>query len=66
LFTTGDPELSRWVAESTRLFALALSFASVGASISLTFHMSHASMPEAFTATGNSGELAYTGAFLVW
>jgi cystathionine beta-lyase/cystathionine gamma-synthase len=66
LFTTGNPELSRRVAESTRLFALAVSFGSVGSSIGLPCHIPHASIPEAFTATGNSGELACTGAFLVW
>ena len=45
-FTTGDPELSRRVVESARLFAIAVSFGSVGSSISLPCRMSHASIPQ--------------------
>lgn len=45
-FTTGDAELSRRVAESARLFAIAVSFGSVNSSISLPCYMSHASVPE--------------------
>lgn len=44
-FTTGDPDLSRAIAEATRLFTLAVSFGSVGSSISLPCRMSHASVP---------------------
>jgi cystathionine beta-lyase len=44
-FTTGDPELSRRIVEGTRLFTIAVSFGSVGSSISLPCHMSHASVP---------------------
>lgn len=44
-FTTGDPELSRRIAEATRLFTIAVSFGSVGSSISLPCRMSHASVP---------------------
>ena len=44
-FTTGDPETSRRVVESVRLFAIAVSFGSVGSSISLPCRMSHASIP---------------------
>jgi cystathionine beta-lyase len=44
-FTTGDPETSRRVVESARLFAIAVSFGSVGSSISLPCRMSHASIP---------------------
>ncbi|HEV2851797.1 MAG TPA: PLP-dependent transferase [Thermoanaerobaculia bacterium] len=44
-FTTGDPDLSRRIAEATRLFTLAVSFGSVGSSISLPCRMSHASVP---------------------
>jgi len=45
-FTTGDPDLSRRVVEAARLFTLSVSFGSVGSSISLPCHMSHASIPE--------------------
>lgn len=45
-FTTGDPDLSRRVVEAARLFTIAVSFGSVGSSISLPCHMSHASIPE--------------------
>lgn len=44
-FTTGNPELSRRIVEGTRLFTIAVSFGSVGSSISLPCHMSHASVP---------------------
>jgi cystathionine beta-lyase len=44
-FTTGDPGLSRRIAEAVRLFTLAVSFGSVGSSISLPCRMSHASIP---------------------
>jgi cysteine-S-conjugate beta-lyase len=45
-FTTGDPETSRRIVESARLFAIAVSFGSVGSSISLPCRMSHASIPK--------------------
>jgi len=45
-FTTGDPDLSRRVVEAARLFTIAVSFGSVGSSISLPCRMSHASIPE--------------------
>lgn len=44
-FTTGNPELSRRIVESALLFTIAVSFGSVGSSISLPCHMSHASVP---------------------
>jgi cystathionine beta-lyase len=44
-FTTGDPDLSRRVVETARLFTIAVSFGSVGSSISLPCRMSHASIP---------------------
>ena len=44
-FITGDSDLSRRIAEATRLFTLAVSFGSVGSSISLPCRMSHASVP---------------------
>lgn len=44
-FTTGDPELSKRIVERTRLFTIAVSFGSVGSSISLPCRMSHASIP---------------------
>ena len=44
-FTTGDPELSAKLVEATRLFAIAVSFGSVGSSISLPYRMSHSSIP---------------------
>lgn len=46
-FTTGDDKLSSDIAESTRLFKVAVSFGSVGSTISLPFRMSHASIPNA-------------------
>jgi cystathionine beta-lyase len=44
--TTGDPERSKRIVESARLFAIAVSFGSVGSSISLPCRMSHASIPQ--------------------
>jgi cystathionine beta-lyase len=46
-FTTGDAELSASIIEATKLFTIAVSFGSVGSTISLPFRMSHASIPEA-------------------
>ena len=46
-FTTGNDKLSADVAESTRLFKIAVSFGSVGSTISLPYRMSHASIPNA-------------------
>lgn len=46
-FTTGDTELSLRVVEATRLFDIAVSFGSVGSTISLPCRMSHASIPQA-------------------
>lgn len=46
-FTTGDAALSQRVAEATKLFSLAVSFGSVGSSISVPCQMSHASIPAA-------------------
>ena len=46
-FTTGDDKLSSAIAESTRLFKVAVSFGSVGSTISLPCRMSHASIPSA-------------------
>ena len=45
-FTTDDPEFSRRLVESTRLFEIAVSFGSVGSVISTPCNMSHASVPE--------------------
>jgi cystathionine beta-lyase len=44
-FTTGDAELSRRIVEAARLFTIAVSFGSIGSSISLPSRMSHASVP---------------------
>ena len=44
-FTTGDAQLSSDIAESTRLFKIAVSFGSVGSTISMPYRMSHASIP---------------------
>jgi cysteine-S-conjugate beta-lyase len=44
-FSTGDEKLSTDIVESTRLFKVAVSFGSVGSTISLPFRMSHASIP---------------------
>lgn len=46
-FTTGDDKLSAEIVESTRLFRVAVSFGSVGSTISLPCRMSHASIPSA-------------------
>ncbi|HEY6803256.1 MAG TPA: cystathionine beta-lyase [Pyrinomonadaceae bacterium] len=46
-FTTGDPEFSVRLVEATRLFRIAVSFGSVGSTISLPCRMSHASIPVA-------------------
>lgn len=45
-FTTRDVRLSQRVAESTQLFDIAVSFGSVGSTISLPCRMSHASIPQ--------------------
>jgi cystathionine beta-lyase len=44
-FVTGDPEFSRTVVETTKLFAIAVSFGGVNSTISLPNYMSHASIP---------------------
>ena len=44
-FTTGDTELSTRIVESTQLFGIAVSFGSVGSTISLPCRMSHLSIP---------------------
>jgi cystathionine beta-lyase len=44
-FTTGDPERSKRIVEAARFFSIAVSFGSVGSSISLPCRMSHASIP---------------------
>jgi cysteine-S-conjugate beta-lyase len=46
-FTTGDDKLSSEIVESTKLFKVAVSFGSVGSTISLPCRMSHASIPSA-------------------
>lgn len=46
-FTTGDTEVSSRLVEATRLFAIAVSFGSVGSTISLPCNMSHSSIPSA-------------------
>jgi cystathionine beta-lyase len=46
-FTTGDVQLSSDIAASTKLFRVAVSFGSVGSTISLPCRMSHASIPSA-------------------
>lgn len=46
-FTTRDDKLSSEIVESTRLFKIAVSFGSVGSTISLPCRMSHASIPNA-------------------
>ncbi|MGH9767059.1 MAG: cystathionine beta-lyase [Blastocatellia bacterium] len=46
-FTTGAVDVSRQVVEATRLFDIAVSFGSVGSTISLPCRMSHASIPQA-------------------
>jgi len=44
-FTTDSAELSAAITEATRLFQIAVSFGSVGSTISLPCRMSHASIP---------------------
>ncbi len=44
-FTTGDEEFSKRIVEATKLFTIAVSFGSVGSTISLPYRMSHASIP---------------------
>ena len=44
--TTGDAEFSKRILEATDLFTIAVSFGAVGSSISLPYHMSHASIPD--------------------
>ena len=44
-FSTGDAKLSASIAEKTKLFQIAVSFGSVGSTISLPCRMSHASIP---------------------
>ncbi|MGC2109923.1 MAG: cystathionine beta-lyase [Candidatus Korobacteraceae bacterium] len=44
-FVTGDAEFSRAVVETTRLFAITVSFGGVNSTISLPNYMSHASIP---------------------
>ena len=44
-FTTGDPDFSVRLVEATKLFKIAVSFGSVGSTISLPCRMSHASIP---------------------
>lgn len=46
-FTTGDDKISTDIAETTRLFKIAVSFGSVGSTVSLPYRMSHASIPDA-------------------
>jgi cystathionine beta-lyase len=46
-FTTGNEHLSVEIVESTKLFRVAVSFGSVGSTISLPCRMSHASIPSA-------------------
>lgn len=46
-FTTGDEQLSAEIVEATKLFKVAVSFGSVGSTISLPCRMSHASIPSA-------------------
>jgi cysteine-S-conjugate beta-lyase len=44
-FSTGNADLSPLIAEATRIFQIAVSFGSVGSTISLPCRMSHASIP---------------------
>jgi cystathionine beta-lyase len=44
-FTTNDSGYSARIVEATKLFRIAVSFGSVGSTISLPCHMSHASIP---------------------
>lgn len=52
-FATGDPEISRKVAETTKLFAIAVSFGGVNSTISLPNYMSHASIPPSIRVQKN-------------
>jgi len=45
-FTTGDADLSKRIAEATKLFTIAVSFGSFASTISLPYSMSHASIPQ--------------------
>jgi cystathionine beta-lyase len=45
-FTTNDADFSARLVEATRLFKIAVSFGSVGSTISLPCRMSHASIPQ--------------------
>jgi cystathionine beta-lyase len=45
-FTTGDAAVSTKLVEATKLFTIAVSFGSVGSTISLPCRMSHASIPQ--------------------
>ena len=45
-FITGDAEVSKQIVEATKLFTIAVSFGSVGSTISLPCRMSHASIPD--------------------
>ena len=44
-FVTGDPEFSRTIVETTKLFDITVSFGGVNSTISLPNYMSHASIP---------------------
>lgn len=44
-FTTNNVDMSRYVAENTRLFSITVSFGSTSSLISLPCYMSHASIP---------------------
>jgi cysteine-S-conjugate beta-lyase len=46
-FSTGNVALSRQIVEATQLFDIAVSFGSIGSTISLPCRMSHASIPQA-------------------
>ena len=46
-FTTGDANASKRIAESLRLFSIAVSFGSVNSTVSLPCRMSHLSIPDA-------------------
>lgn len=50
-FTTGSIEVSKAIAEQTKLFRITVSFGSVNSSISLPGSMSHASVPSEVMAT---------------
>ena len=45
-FVTGDLEFSQIIVERTRVFTIAVSFGSIGSTISLPCRMSHASIPK--------------------